>query len=449
MNKKGSFYAMLIMVLLISFMLITFFKLSSRDQLLGGSAHQRHIGEEQGAIMTAILEGEEALLYVDQAAMYAVKDAKLNFNTKGADLDDVGDGDDAPSSVVKSACGAYVYNQWSTTDMFCPPPDPKTTYERHLNVSIESELASSVYAFPPDNYNYELEKTDAGYLVRGIAKQPVKIPMTAHHITKKYEGDIVWPVDNTKLTSCYGRRTFGDGFHDGIDFTSQNNAIIKSIAPGEIVEVCNRQPFNVYDKYGACDASAQKPCYGFGNYVLIKHSESFYSRYSHMQFNSIRGLLVGQQVALGQNIGVIGDTGCSAGAHLDLKIYKGGNFAGDDRGDAINPLCYYSDRLLSDLDAYNTNGNCFVNGEKVFDAREKFDQACARIDFDTVNQVAATSETSYSNRSVGYYEVWPHFKVTTDLVIPGADEQPMHESVVEWARNTWESCEMSPQACLE
>lgn len=55
---------------------------------------------------------------------------------------------------------------------------------------------------------------------------------------------------------------------------------------------------------------------GYGNTVIIKHSEKLYSHYGHM---SSLGVKIGDSVQVGQSLGICGSTGDSTGPHLHLE----------------------------------------------------------------------------------------------------------------------------------
>ncbi len=124
------------------------------------------------------------------------------------------------------------------------------------------------------------------------------------------------------------------------------------IATGNMVwpvPVCR----NVYQKFHrghlAIDISSgpipvfRKPClaadggtvvyagwyYGYGYYVKIDHGNGLYTTYSHL--DSL-GVVNGQQVTRGQQIGRIGNTGYSQGPHLHFEVIK--------NGVKVNPLNY-------------------------------------------------------------------------------------------------------------
>ncbi|MBQ8752693.1 MAG: peptidoglycan DD-metalloendopeptidase family protein [Clostridia bacterium] len=69
--------------------------------------------------------------------------------------------------------------------------------------------------------------------------------------------------------------------------------------------------------------------YGYGRYIKIDHGNGLYTTYAHL--NSI-GVVVGQKVSQGQQIGRIGNTGNSQGPHLHFEVIK--------NGVRVNPLNY-------------------------------------------------------------------------------------------------------------
>lgn len=63
---------------------------------------------------------------------------------------------------------------------------------------------------------------------------------------------------------------------------------------------------------------------GYGNHVIIKHSDGNYTLYAHMHQNTIT-VNVGDIVAQGQIIGKVGSSGNSTGAHLHFEVRVGQN----------------------------------------------------------------------------------------------------------------------------
>lgn len=121
-------------------------------------------------------------------------------------------------------------------------------------------------------------------------------------------GPVRWPFPySVPTTDGFGPRPVwvsGTGFHNGVDFTPGNGAPIYAIADGTVILHA--------DEYG-----------GFGNYVVIQHSingQNVQSLYAHMQTGS-SPLVVGEEIKVGDFIGLVGDTGNSYGAHLHFEIH--------------------------------------------------------------------------------------------------------------------------------
>lgn len=101
------------------------------------------------------------------------------------------------------------------------------------------------------------------------------------------------------ITSGYGPRSGGVGStnHKGIDFSWDNGWDIYAAAAGTV-------EFTGWSG-------------GYGNLTIIRHPLGYTTRYAHQARIGVRK---GQKVAGGQKIGVIGNTGTSAGAHLHFEL---------------------------------------------------------------------------------------------------------------------------------
>ena len=67
--------------------------------------------------------------------------------------------------------------------------------------------------------------------------------------------------------------------------------------------------------------------YGYGNRIEIDHGNGYLTRYAHLSSIYVS---VGQKVAKGDVIGMMGSTGRSSGIHLHIEVRKDGT--------ALNPL---------------------------------------------------------------------------------------------------------------
>lgn len=117
---------------------------------------------------------------------------------------------------------------------------------------------------------------------------------------------VQWPLpSNTTMSSGFGYRNCAgcSANHLGIDLNPGEGYPIQAIADGTVVV-------------------AQESNAGLGVEVVIEHvvdGQTVQSLYGHMQFGSL-GVSVGQTVSRGQQIGLVGNTGASTGAHLHFGI---------------------------------------------------------------------------------------------------------------------------------
>lgn len=132
----------------------------------------------------------------------------------------------------------------------------------------------------------------------------------------------------TSVTGCFGYYDKGlcNSTHNGVDIgNGGRKPEIYSIADG-VVETkksgfgqCTAVKKNDKISCPGCPQSA-------GNYIVIKHEleldgekVTFYSRYLHLSSFS-NDIQEGSAVKKGQQIGIMGTTGCSTGTHLHFEI---------------------------------------------------------------------------------------------------------------------------------
>ena len=124
----------------------------------------------------------------------------------------------------------------------------------------------------------------------------------------------VTPVSNYRLTSAFGMRK-----HPVLGVVRMHNGIDMACAAGTPI-------------YATRAGTVTRTAYqanGAGNYVSINHLDGFSSIYMHMTHYVVSQ---GQNVAQGQLIGYVGNTGISTGDHLHFGISYAGTY--------VNPLAY-------------------------------------------------------------------------------------------------------------
>ncbi|GED67622.1 metalloendopeptidase [Brevibacillus reuszeri] len=118
-----------------------------------------------------------------------------------------------------------------------------------------------------------------------------------------------------RFSSGFGMRT--DPFtgrsagHNGVDMAAPKGTTIMAAANGVVI-------FAGYSN-------------GFGNTVMIKHSDEITTLYGHIREGGIK-VSVGQSVTKGQKIAEVGSTGRSTGNHVHFTVYK--------NDVAVNPMPY-------------------------------------------------------------------------------------------------------------
>lgn len=115
-------------------------------------------------------------------------------------------------------------------------------------------------------------------------------------------GKLIWPAPASKrITSVYGPRKHPikktNSFHTGVDIGAGNKTNIVAAASGTVI-------VSTYNS-------------SYGNYVVLDHGGGMSTLYAHM---SQRKVKVGDNVAAGSVIGLVGSTGLSTGPHLHFEV---------------------------------------------------------------------------------------------------------------------------------
>jgi murein DD-endopeptidase MepM/ murein hydrolase activator NlpD len=119
--------------------------------------------------------------------------------------------------------------------------------------------------------------------------------------------DFIWPVEGqcVDVFEETERRR-----HQGIDITSPSGTPIKASSSGTALYSGNT-------------------IRGYGNLIILRHSEEFVTVYAHNQVNLVEE---GTWVEKGQIIGKVGRTGRATGPHLHFEIRKNNK--------AVDPLLF-------------------------------------------------------------------------------------------------------------
>jgi murein DD-endopeptidase MepM/ murein hydrolase activator NlpD len=112
-----------------------------------------------------------------------------------------------------------------------------------------------------------------------------------------------WPILGP-VTQRFGESVTVYGYHHGIDIDGSTGDLVRAARSGTVV---------VAGHYDTCG----------GSEVHIEHADGLVSWYRHL---SRVDVAVGDQVAAGDLIGRVGNTGCSLGSHLHFAIRRGTSF---------------------------------------------------------------------------------------------------------------------------
>jgi murein DD-endopeptidase MepM/ murein hydrolase activator NlpD len=107
-----------------------------------------------------------------------------------------------------------------------------------------------------------------------------------------------WPLAAPRLTSRFGKR-WGRP-HEGIDMAAPIGTPVYAAAAGSVI-------------YSGDQVR------GYGNMVVLKHKDGLVTVYAHNSRLLVRS---GEQVAVGQEIARVGDTGRSTGPHLHFEVRR-------------------------------------------------------------------------------------------------------------------------------
>jgi murein DD-endopeptidase MepM/ murein hydrolase activator NlpD len=106
--------------------------------------------------------------------------------------------------------------------------------------------------------------------------------------------NFIWPVKGF-VQSPFGQR--GNRPHDGIDIKADKGSTIVAVDAGEVIY-----------------SGVQR---GYGNIVLVKHSNGLITIYAHNETNDVKQ---GERVTKGQAIATVGRTGRATNDHLHFEV---------------------------------------------------------------------------------------------------------------------------------
>jgi hypothetical protein len=122
----------------------------------------------------------------------------------------------------------------------------------------------------------------------------------------------ILPPANTSVDVTYRFASTANGTRDphrGVEFLNKFGTSVYAAGEGRIVFA------------GPDDTPVYSPWRNFyGNLVVIEHTDDLYTLYAHLSEITVRQ---GQQVASGEQIGAVGQTGVAIGSHLHFEVRRG------------------------------------------------------------------------------------------------------------------------------
>jgi murein DD-endopeptidase MepM/ murein hydrolase activator NlpD len=182
--------------------------------------------------------------------------------------------------------------------------------ERAIAGGVGGDLSSflSVESFD-DGYSREISELRSLTAYLSNISEPIHQMADLLKAQKELLVDIptLWPVSGGRgnMTAMFGveEHPFTRGFrlHNGVDIAWSPGTPVLATANGKVQSV-------VFEPNG------------LGNKVTIRHNYGFTTIYGHLSKAAVRK---GQNVARGQTVGYIGNTGLSTGPHVHYEVWIG------------------------------------------------------------------------------------------------------------------------------
>lgn len=145
------------------------------------------------------------------------------------------------------------------------------------------------------------------------------------HCITQYFGNTPFATQNAQIYNGKG--------HNGADFRASVGTKVQSALSGTVL--------------GTGNTDAQRGCYSYGKWVLVKHNNGLSTLYAHLSHISVSP---GQNVGTGEIVGFSGNTGYSTGPHLHFTVYATQGVRIERFTRSIN--CKNVDIPIAPIDAY-------------------------------------------------------------------------------------------------
>ena len=187
-----------------------------------------------------------------------------------------------------------------------------------------------------------------------------------------------------------GARTYDtdSGYnHKGIDAYSWPFSWLKM--DNDEVQIVAAEPGTII---GKDDGNFDRNCSfeGSWNAVYIQHADGSVAWYGHLKKNSLTSKLVGQSVAAGEFLGVMGSSGQSTGPHLHFEVYDPVNQLVDPSQGACNSM--NADTWWNSQRPYYEPG---INMVATHDAPPVMNNGCGITETPNFQQIFAPGQLAY------------------------------------------------------
>lgn len=138
-----------------------------------------------------------------------------------------------------------------------------------------------------------------------------------------------------------GFRTISRPDHHGIDISAARGTGIRAAADGVVI-MSRCDAATASGASYSCDVDGSPEIRGCGWYIDILHPGNVITRYCHMLAQPEVG--VGEAVAAGQRVGLIGSSGRSTGPHLHFEVHRNGDRSS---AGAVDPIPFLAERGIT------------------------------------------------------------------------------------------------------
>ena len=161
-------------------------------------------------------------------------------------------------------------------------------------MELEAEAARQAAAAAEEAARQQAAQGGGGY-----------VPSTPGGSVNVGSGRFANPCPAATTSSGWGWREFDQSFHKGTDMAAPEGTPYYAAESGTVIYATNDGGYNG----------------GAGNWIVIAHGGGLVTKYMH---SSAVFVSPGQHVERGQNIGLVGNTGNSFGAHLHFQVELNG-----------------------------------------------------------------------------------------------------------------------------